>query len=212
MIAVVDYGMGNLRSVQKALESVGLDASLTSDSAFVKSADAVVLPGVGAFRDCMDNLRRLELEDSVKSFIKAGKPFLGICLGLQVLLSTSEEFGLTEGLGLMGGRVVEFEKGMKDDATGEILRVPHMGWNQIQIREHSPLFKGIKENEFFYFVHSYYVKPEDADLVSSVTDYGIEFVSSVWKDNVVATQFHPEKSQKAGLKVLENFGKWIKKC
>ncbi len=212
MIAVVDYGMGNLRSVQKALESVGLDASLTSDSAFVKSADAVVLPGVGAFRDCMDNLRRLELEDSVKSFIKAGKPFLGICLGLQVLLSTSEEFGLTEGLGLMSGRVVEFEKGMKDDATGEILRVPHMGWNQIQIREHSPLFKGIKENEFFYFVHSYYVKPEDADLVSSVTDYGIEFVSSVWKDNVVATQFHPEKSQKAGLKVLENFGKWIKKC
>lgn len=212
MIAVVDYGMGNLRSVQKALECVGLDACLTNDPAVVKNSDALVLPGVGAFRDCMDNLRRLELEDSVKSFIKAGKPFLGICLGLQVLLSSSEEFGLTGGLDLVKGKVVAFEKDMKNEETGESLKVPHMGWNSIKIKNKSPLFKGIRENEFFYFVHSYYVKTENKDVVSSLTDYGKEFVSSIWKDNMVATQFHPEKSQTAGLKMLENFGKWIKKC
>jgi len=151
MIAVVDYGMGNLRSVQKALECVGLDACLTSDPVVVKSSDALVLPGVGAFRDCMDNLRRLELEDSVKSFIKLGKPFLGICLGLQVLLSSSEEFGLTVGLDLVKGKVVAFEKEMKDEETGEFLKVPHMGWNSIKIRNKSPLFKRHKRKRVFLF-------------------------------------------------------------
>lgn len=212
MIAVVDYGMGNLRSVQKALEYVGLDACLTSDSSVIKTADALVLPGVGAFRDCMDNLKRLELEESIRFFIKTGKPFLGICLGLQVLFSTSEEFGLTEGFDIIKGKVIAFDRKMKDKETGETLKVPHMGWNRIKIKGKSPILKGIKDGEFFYFVHSYYVKPSDESVVLTTTDYGVEFVSSVWKDNIVATQFHPEKSQRAGLKVLENFGKWIKKC
>jgi len=212
MIAIVDYGMGNLRSVQKAFERTGLNAQVTNIPETIKKADALVLPGVGAFRDCMANLAHLELEDTVKSFIKTGKPYFGICLGLQILLTSSEEFGISKGLDIIKGSVVEFNKNMPDPQSGEIMKIPHMGWNTLENMKQSPLFDGIKDGEYFYFVHSFYIKPSDMAYASSTTGYGIEFVSSIWKDNIVATQFHPEKSQTAGLKIIENFGKWIKKC
>lgn len=161
-------------------------------------ADKVVLPGVGAFGDCMDNLKKYGLIDAVVDFVKSGKPFLGICLGLQLLFTYSEEFGPVEGLNLVKGKVVRFPKGLK---------VPHMGWNQVEMVRENPLLKGIKDGDFFYFVHSYYVVPENEEVVSTFTDYSIKFVSMINKDNIFACQFHPEKSQKVGLKVLDNFAK-----
>lgn len=200
MIAIIDYGMGNLRSVEKAFRKFTDNVIVTSKAEDIEKASAVVLPGVGAFRDCMNNLKRLDLLESIKDAIKQGKPYLGICLGLQVLFEESEEFGRTRGLGILPGRVVRFSEKMG-------LKIPHMGWNQVHIKRHSPLFEGISEGDFFYFVHSFYVVPEDEAIITTTTDYGIEFVSSVQKNNIFALQFHPEKSQSLGLRLIENFVK-----
>jgi len=206
MIAVVDYGMGNLRSAQKALEKIGLEAVVTSDPGIIEKADGVVLPGVGAFKACMENLKSYGLVDAVKGSIKKGKPFLGICVGMQLLFSECEEFGRSYGLDIIKGRVIRFPE--KKD--GLRLKIPHMGWNQLQFRNNSPLFKGVEENSFVYFVHSYYPVPEDGKVIASTTDYGVTFTSSIWKDNIFATQFHPEKSQTIGLEILKNFGEMVK--
>lgn len=204
MIAIIDYGMGNLRSVQKGFERVGCEAVVTADPKVVLEADKIVLPGVGAFPDCMRNLEQGGFVEPILTVIKEGRPFLGICLGLQLLFTESEEFGLHKGLNVIPGRVVRFPEEMKEG--GEELKVPHMGWNQLSIRRSPPVFAGLEEGDNVYFVHSYYVKPEDNAVVASTTGYGIEFCSSIWKDNIVATQFHPEKSQEKGLRILKNFG------
>lgn len=204
MIAIIDYGMGNLRSVQKGFEKVGLDAVVTADPKVVLEADKVVLPGVGAFPDCMRNLEQGGFVEPLLKVIREGRPFLGICLGLQLLFTESEEFGIHKGLDVIPGRVVRFPEGLKEG--GEELKVPHMGWNQLAIRRRPPVFTGIEDGTNVYFVHSYYVKPDDESVVAATTGYGIEFCAAVWKDNVVATQFHPEKSQEKGLRILKNFG------
>ncbi|MCM0081209.1 imidazole glycerol phosphate synthase subunit HisH [Geomonas sp. Red32] len=203
MIAIIDYGMGNLRSVQKGFEKVGFEAVVTSDPKVLLDAERVVLPGVGAFRDCIRNLEEGGFIDPIFKVIQAGKPFLGICLGLQLLFTESEEFGIHKGLNIIPGKVHRFPEGMEE--ADEALKVPHMGWNQISMKKDSPLFTGIADGSNVYFVHSYYVKPEDGSVVASTTRYGIDFCSSIWKDNVVATQFHPEKSQEKGLAMLKNF-------
>lgn len=204
MITIIDYGMGNLRSVQKAFEKVGFTAKVTDDPREVEKAQRLVLPGVGAFRDCMANLREGRFVEPILRHVESGRPFLGICLGLQLLFSESEEFGRHRGLGIVPGKVVRFPEGMREN--GEELKVPHMGWNRIAIRTPAPIFRGIEDGAFVYFVHSYYVVPDDLSLVATETEYGISFCSAIWKDNVMATQFHPEKSQATGLKILENFG------
>jgi glutamine amidotransferase len=203
MIAVVDYGMGNLRSVEKALQKVGAEALVTSDARKILNSEGVVLPGVGAFRDCMRNLREYGLIDPLYQFIQSGRPFLGICLGLQLLFTQSEEFGPHKGLGLIKGRVVRFPNLPE-------LKVPHMGWNTLSIKRKVPLLKGIEDGSYFYFVHSYYVIPENDDITATTTHYGVEFVSSIRKDNIFACQFHPEKSQKLGLRILKRFGDLVK--
>jgi glutamine amidotransferase len=204
MIAIIDYGMGNLRSVQKGFERVGLDAVVTSDPKVVMEAERIVLPGVGAFPDCMRNLEQGGFVDPLLRVIEEGRPFLGICLGLQLLFTESEEFGIHKGLNIIPGRVVRFPEGMTEN--DEELKVPHMGWNQLSFKLRPPVFEEIAEGTNFYFVHSYYVQPEDSSVIATTTNYGIDFCSSVWKDNIVATQFHPEKSQEKGLVILKNFG------
>jgi glutamine amidotransferase len=201
MIAIVDYGMGNLRSVEKGFLKVGVDAKVVTDSKAVDNADAVVLPGVGAFRDCMKNLEEMSLTEAILRSIQKGKPYLGICLGLQVLFTESEEFGIHKGFDILKGKVVRFQINLK---------VPHMGWNNAKIQRRPPIFDGIQDEAFFYFVHSYYVVPDDNNIVATTTDYGITFASMVWKENIFATQFHPEKSQEIGLRVLKNFGDFVK--
>ncbi|MBT4374372.1 MAG: imidazole glycerol phosphate synthase subunit HisH [Nitrospina sp.] len=205
MIAVIDYGMGNLRSVQKALEFVGAKVIVTHDPDLILSADSVVLPGVGAFKDCMANLNKLSLIDPIRKFIDSGKPFLGICLGLQVLFEESEEYGPVPGLGILPGKVVKFIDGSSDTRKGPQIKIPHMGWNQIKVKKNAPLFAGVGNSPYFYFVHSYYVVPEDPEMVATVTHYGIEFVSGIQHKNIYAFQFHPEKSQTLGLSILERF-------
>ncbi len=205
MIAVVDYGMGNLRSVQKALEKAGYTALVTNNPKQILNARSIVLPGVGAFKDCIHNLKRLNLVEPILNSIKIGKPFLGICLGLQILFTISEEFGETSGLNLIKGKVVRFSS--KNTSTTTRLKIPHMGWNSITIRKDLPLFSGIEDGSFFYFVHSYYVIPDDEGVVATTTDYGIEFASGIQQENIFACQFHPEKSQQIGLRMLKNFGK-----
>jgi glutamine amidotransferase len=202
MIAVIDYGMGNLRSVEKGFLKVGVDAKVVSDPQSVDDADAVVLPGVGAFRDCMRNLDQMKLIEPILKSIRNGKPYLGICLGLQMLFTESEEFGIYKGLDVLKGKVVRFQIDLK---------VPHMGWNTVKVLRRPPIFDNIDDNSYFYFVHSYYVLPYDDGITAGVTDYGINFTSMVWKDNIVATQFHPEKSQDTGLKILKNFGDFVKR-
>jgi glutamine amidotransferase len=202
MIAIIDYGMGNLRSVEKGFQKVGVDAHIVTDPKAVDDASGIVLPGVGAFRDCMLNLASHKLIDPIMRSIEKGKPYLGICLGLQVLFSESEEFGHSKGLDVFKGKVPRFPEGE--------LKVPHMGWNSIKIRRRPPILEGIPDGEYFYFVHSYYVAPEDESVIAATTDYGVEFTSMVWRDNVFAVQFHPEKSQTMGLKILENFGSFVK--
>jgi glutamine amidotransferase len=201
MIAIIDYGMGNLRSVSKAFEAVGHQASVTRDAKAIGNASHVVLPGVGAFGDCMANLERYGLIDPVRASIQSGKPFLGICLGLQLLFTESEEFGAHKGLGLIPGQVRRFR-------IDPSLKVPHMGWNQVDYHRACPLFEGIANGSHWYFVHSYYVDPIDTALIATTTEYGHSFTSSVWRDNVVACQFHPEKSQAVGLRLIKNFGSW----
>jgi len=204
MIAIIDYGMGNLRSVQKGFEKVGFDAVVTADPEVVLEAERIVLPGVGAFRDCMRNLEEGGFVEPILKVIKDGRPFLGICVGMQLLLTDSVEFGLYQGLDLIPGHVLRFPDGMKEN--GEQLKVPHMGWNQLAIRRRSPIFAGIEDGANVYFVHSYYGMPADESVVAASSGYGIEFCAAIWKDNVVATQFHPEKSQDVGLQILKNFG------
>lgn len=204
MIAIVDYGMGNLKSVQKAFEHIGHKAIVTRDKKIIGDAEKIVLPGVGAFPDCMKNLSDLGLIDPIIKGIESGKPFLGICLGLQVLFTESEEFGMHKGLDLIKGKVVKFPEGLS--SHGVKLKIPHMGWNEIKIRKRAPALDSLPEKPYLYFVHSYYVVPEDKGLIATTTDYGFEFVSSVWRDNIFACQFHPEKSQQIGLKILRGFG------
>ncbi len=204
MITIIDYGMGNLRSVQKGFEHVGLQARVTDDPSIVASAEHLVLPGVGAFRDCMAHLREGGFVEPILRHVEAERPFLGICLGLQLLFTQSEEFGTHEGLGLVPGKVVRFPADLM--AGGERLKVPHMGWNQVRFEGDSPLFAGIAHETSFYFVHSYYVVPDDAAACAATTGYGERFCSSIRQGNLMATQFHPEKSQQAGLQILKNFG------
>jgi len=202
MIALLDYGAGNLRSVEKALRFVGGDVELVPSPEGMKDASAVVLPGVGAFDDCVNAMQRQELIEATREFVNTGRPFLGICVGYQALFERSEEFNSSAaGLGLFAGSVVRFpvEQGLK---------IPQIGWNQIDIVEpECPLFKDVENGSHVYFVHSYYPQPEDDSIVACRTTYGVEFVSAVCRRNVFATQFHPEKSQKVGLKMLENFVK-----
>ena len=205
MIAVIDYGMGNLRSVQKALEFIGAEVVVTHDPDLILNADSVVLPGVGAFKDCMANLKELKLVEPIRKFIDGGKPFLGICLGLQVLFEESEEYGPVDGLGILPGKVVKFTGVGADSKKGSSLKIPHMGWNQIKVKKDLPLFAGVGDAPYFYFVHSYYVVPENSEIIATVTHYGVEFVSGIQHNNVYAFQFHPEKSQTLGLSILEQF-------
>jgi len=200
MIAIVDYGMGNLRSVSKAFQSQQFPAIVTRNPDDIAGASGLVLPGVGAFGDCVQNLAEYGLIDPIKEFIDSGRPFLGICLGLQVLFDESEEAPRVKGLGLIKGRVVKFP-----DFQKEGLKVPHMGWNQVTIKKDIPILKGVPQNSWFYFVHSYYASPEDDSVSVVKTDYGLEFTAAVAKDNIFASQFHPEKSSTLGLKILQNF-------
>ena len=200
MISIIDYGIGNLRSVQKAFESVGAQASLVSDPETIRTASKVVLPGVGAFKDCVAALHASGCTGVVLDHIKSGKPFLGICVGMQMLFDIGYEDGEHKGLGVLKGKVVRFDV---DRTMG--LKVPHMGWNQLTTKKPSPLVRDLPEGAGVYFVHSYHCVPEDESIVATATDYGRPFVSSVWRDNVLATQFHPEKSQKVGLQILANF-------
>jgi glutamine amidotransferase len=198
MIAIIDYEMGNLRSVQKALERVGHAAVITSDAAVLADAEKIVLPGVGAFRDAIAALRKRKLVEPIRAAINAGKPFLGICLGLQLLFDKSYEDGDYEGLGMLPGEVVRFKVPAE-------YKVPHMGWNQLRFRARPPVFSGIDDGEHFYFVHSYYVVPKDSSVIATETEYPAAFCSSIWRGNLFAVQFHPEKSQAAGLRLLKNF-------
>ncbi len=203
MIAVVDYGMGNLRSVQKALQHVGADARIVSTPGELERAQKVVLPGVGAFADAIDRLRSTQLDTAVIKAIRAELPFLAICLGFQLLFDISYENGEHTGLGIFPGKVVRFD--FSPSLTGQNLKIPHMGWNQLQSRGNCPLLKGIENGSYVYFVHSYHVVSINKDIIAASTEYGYAFPSVVWADNIYATQFHPEKSQAVGLKMLSNF-------
>ena len=198
-VTIINYGMGNLHSVQKGFEKVGISTTISQDPKDILNAKRIVLPGVGAFKDCMENLNRLNLLDPILKSIETGKPYLGICLGLQILFTESDEFGPSPGLGIFPGRVRRF---MALD-----IKIPHMGWNQVNFSKQIPCLQDISDGTFFYFVHSYHVDPLDEDIIATTTNYGIEFVSSISKDNIFACQFHPEKSQKEGLKILKNFGR-----
>ena len=198
-IAIIDYGIGNLRSVEKAFTAQGIDAVVTRDEKILRSAEKLVLLGVGAFGYAMQSLRSFGFDELVIEAAQAGKPILGLCVGLQMMFDEGHEFGIHQGLGLMKGKVVKFA----DD-----LRVPHIGWNQVAIQrdfQSQPIFKDLPDQSFFYFVHSYYVQPDDVSNVYGTTDYGLEYASICGRDNIVGVQFHPEKSQSAGLKLLKNF-------
>jgi glutamine amidotransferase len=199
-IAIVDYDMANLRSVQKAFEHVGHAAVVVTQPGQIDVADKVVLPGVGAFGDAIKTLRDRELAPAILRHINRGKPFLGVCLGLQMLFEVGYEDGTHQGLGVLGGAVRRFTV----DRT-QSLKVPHMGWNQLTIKKPSPLLRGLPDEANVYFVHGYHAEPTDPGIVATTTDYGGPFVSSIWRDNVMATQFHPEKSQSVGLTMLKNF-------
>ena len=201
MIAIIDYGMGNLRSVQKGFERVGFEAAVTRDVEKIMSARGVVLPGVGSFHACMENLTRLGLIEPVRQVVRK-KPFLGICLGFQLLFSESEEFGKQKGLDLFAGKVVGFH-------PNHDLKVPHMGWNRIEKKKETPFLEGLSSGDYVYFVHSFHVVPEDPSVVATTTDYGAPFVSSIATENLFACQFHPEKSQDLGLRILANFGRFV---
>ena len=203
MIAIVDYGMGNLRSVQKGFERVGAAAAIVTHAEQVRAADKLVLPGVGAFGDAMDQLNRRGLAGAVREAAQCGRPFLGICLGLQLLFEGSDEEGDHAGLSVLGGRVVRFD--FSTLPGGRDLKVPHMGWNEVFWERPCPLLAGLDRGTYFYFVHSYHVRPCDAELCAGTCRYGYDFTAVVRKDNLYATQFHPEKSQQAGLTILKNF-------
>jgi glutamine amidotransferase len=196
MVTIVDYGAGNLRSVVNAIGRLGYEAKVTDSPGEVDGARAVILPGVGAAADTMAGLRKAGLDAAIKSYIGQGKPFLGVCIGLQVLFSGTEEGGWHECLNIIPGAVRRFAPGLK---------IPHMGWNQVKQKLAHPIFEGVPDEANFYFVHSYYVEPEDSSVVAGQTEYGIPFCSMAAKDNLIATQFHPEKSGEVGLKIYDNF-------
>ena len=200
MIAIVDYGMGNLRSVSKGFETNGFSASVTRNPEEIMNSSGLVLPGVGAFGDCIRNLNQFSLIDPIKKLIKFGKPFLGICLGLQILFEESEESPGIMGLGILKGRVIKLPR-LEDKR----LKIPHMGWNQVDLTKDTQVIKGIPQRSWFYFVHSYFPEPEDTTVIAGRTQYGIDFTCAVNMDNIFACQFHPEKSSTLGLKILENF-------
>ena len=201
-ICILDYDMANLRSVQKGFARVGFESRIIREASEVRGADRLVLPGVGAFRDAVATLRARGLDEPILRHIEAGRPFLGICLGLQLLFEVGFEDGEHAGLGVFAGKVVRFDV---DRTKG--LKVPHMGWNQLIVKRRGPLLDGIDDGANVYFVHGYHALPAEASIIATTSDYGGEFVSSVWKDNVHATQFHPEKSQAVGLRILENFAR-----
>ena len=202
MIAIIDYGMGNLRSVQKGFERAGCQAQVTREASKIASAHGVVLPGVGAFHACMENLKRFGLIEPIRETVREKKPFLGICLGFQLLFSESEEFGKQKGLDLFSGKVVGFH-------LDNGLKVPHMGWNRVEKKKQSPFMEGISSGDYVYFVHSFYVVPDDVSVIATTTDYGSSFVSSIATEHLFACQFHPEKSQELGLRILSNFGRLV---
>lgn len=206
MIAIIDSGIANLRSVEKALLCLGADAAVIDDPRRLREAAGIVLPGVGAFADGIAKLQSGGFIDPLRREIERGKPTLGICLGLHFLFSESQEFGLHKGLDLIPGRVVRFRDDMPGPGTpGARLKIPHMGWNRLRIERPAPILADLPDEPYFYFVHSYYVAPTDLDVTAATTEYGTRFTSVVWRDNLFATQFHPEKSQGAGLALLKNF-------
>lgn len=197
MIAIIDYGAGNLQSVKKALDFIGADSIITNDKKIIESASHVILPGVGSFGDAMDSIRKNGLEDTIKKAADGSKPFLGICLGLQLLFSASDESPNVKGLGIFDGEIVTIPK-------NNGLKVPHIGWNSVELKQTDGIFKDVRNNSYFYFVHSYYLK-NAGDIVAGVTDYGVPIECAVQKGLVCATQFHPEKSSDVGLQLLRNF-------
>ena len=210
MIAIIDSGIANLRSVEKGFGRLGVQAAVIEDPGRLRDAAGIVLPGVGAFADGIAKLMTHGFVEPLLREIDRGKPILGICLGLHFLFSESEEFGRHQGLDLLPGRVRRFDEAalVQPDPTVR-LKVPHMGWNQVRIERPAPILAGLPEDPFFYFVHSYYVEPADPAVTAGTTEYGIRFTSVIWRDNLFATQFHPEKSQAVGLKILENFGRIV---
>ena len=224
MIVIIDYGMGNLRSVAKAFEKVGIGAVVSDKPEIIEKADKIVLPGVGAFKDAKEGLQERNLVEPIKNHIKQRKLFLGICLGLHLLFTKSNEDGEHEGLNIVPGEVVRFKPDrlnikntnsqneeaepseLLPDINGQKLKIPHMGWNTIRAKKEVPILKGLPDDAYMYFVHSYYVVPERNDVVATETDYGATFVSMISLDNVFAMQFHPEKSQRYGLMIIKNFG------
>ncbi len=202
MIALIDYNMGNLRSVSNAFDKIGSKVEVVNDPDKLKDFDKVILPGVGAYKDAMEHLSSNGMDDSIREFAKSGKPLLGICLGMQLLLNSSEEFGKTDGLGLVDGEVVEFDKSKFEHK----LKVPHMGWNELFVQRESKLFKDMSKEIYLYFVHSFHVTCRDEFAIGK-SFYGYDFVSAVEKENVYGFQPHPEKSHENGLKILENFVK-----
>lgn len=209
MIAIIDSGIANLRSVEKGFERVGVPARVVREPGALREAAGIVLPGVGAFADGIATLESAGFIDPLLREIQSGKPVLGICLGLHFLFSESEEFGLHKGLDLIRGRVRRFPQTVPSSVPSpesSVLKVPHMGWNQVVLKREAPIMKGIPDGSYFYFVHSYYVVPEEEGTIAGTTEYGIPFTSMIWRDNLFATQFHPEKSQTLGLQILANFG------
>lgn len=198
MIAIIDYDAGNIKSVEKALEKLGADVVITKDADVILNADKVILPGVGAFGDAMNNLRKYKLDEVIYQVVKKGIPFLGICLGLQLLFERSDETPGVQGLGILKGEILRIPE--KDQ-----LKIPHMGWNSLHLQNGGRLFKGLSEQSYVYFVHSYYLKAEEEGIVKATTDYSVNIHASVEKDNVFACQFHPEKSSDVGLQILKNF-------
>ena len=198
MIAMIDYDAGNIKSVEKALQKLGADVVITKDPQEILSADKVILPGVGSFGDAMNNLKKYELDRVIHQVVEKGTPFLGICLGLQLLFERSDESPEATGLGVLKGQILRIP-----DAEG--LKIPHMGWNSLHLQNHGRLFKGLRENDYVYFVHSYYLQAEDEEIVKATTNYSVNIHASVEKDNIFACQFHPEKSSDVGLKILKNF-------
>ncbi len=195
-LVIVDYGAGNLHSVARAVTHAGARPLITSSARYVAKAEALILPGVGAAADTMANLRRCQLVEPIREYVASGRPFLGVCMGLQALLDVSEEGGEHECLGIVPGRVVRLPTGLK---------VPHMGWNTVRVARPHPIFDGIADESFFYFVHSYYARPDDPSVIIGETEYGVAFPAAIARDNLIATQFHPEKSGAAGLQMYANF-------
>lgn len=204
MIAIIDYGAGNIQSVYKALKFIGADCKVTSDKDEILKADGAILPGVGSFGDAMDTMTKRGIKDTIIEYTKSGKPFLGICLGLQLLFPESEETPGVKGLDIFKGTITKIPN------QNRSLKIPHMGWNNISIKQKDGIFKDIEGEPYVYFVHSFYLKAQDRDIVAATTQYGVEIDAAVQKGNIIATQFHPEKSGEVGLKMLKNFVEMVK--